>query len=358
MHPTFEDKLEEIRVNSHVSPFLHFYDDHLCREYQKFKVSQSNKYAYIPLHLAAIFFHLTGSYRGMMISFDFINVLNFILCFIFTMFIGTWLIVVHNKNSIYKKGSKMWKDLDATYTSALESVWIIGGAVCLSMVPVTLAANGLCGEGQSHVASGCNYSGDVHEIPMDITMALFFAPIIHAVVLQGASFFSVVVAIVINCSVLFTVMYLYSMSFRGPIIMLFCPLCLLVMYEFQRQGISMFLLSQKQEIMMDEIERLSSQSGKELRSMIGNVAHDLKTVRLCLYAVVCDSYMLCSAHQCLCEWFGLCLHSAGRDPGGFEQQRKACEGPSDDHRECGEYEEHQQLHEDVHQQMHRLHQSQ
>ena len=278
MPTSFEDKLEEIRVNSHVSPFLHFQDDALCQEYQKFKVSQSNKFAYIPLHLAACFFHLTGSYRGMKINFNFINILNFILCFIFTMFIGTWLIIVQNKSWVCSKDSKLWKHLDASYTAWMESVWIIGGAVCLSLVPVTLAVNGLCGEGHHRVAGGCNYSGDVNELPMDITMALFFAPIIHAVVLQGANFFWVVMAIGINTSVLFSVMFVYSMTFRGPIIMLFCPLCLLVMYEFQRQGISMFLLSKQQAVLLNEIKRLSNESGQELRSLIGNVAHDLKTV--------------------------------------------------------------------------------
>eukprot|EP01034_Spumella_vulgaris_P044660 gene44660-biopygen37992 len=52
----------------------------------------------------------------------------------------------------------------------------------------------------------------------------------------------------------------------------------MVVYEAQRQSMSLFLVSQNQENLLLENERLADEThATELRHMIGNVAHDLKT---------------------------------------------------------------------------------
>jgi signal transduction histidine kinase len=53
---------------------------------------------------------------------------------------------------------------------------------------------------------------------------------------------------------------------------------MLAMCENQRQHVHLFLLSQNQENLLLENERLAEEThANELRRMIGNVAHDLKT---------------------------------------------------------------------------------
>jgi predicted membrane protein len=53
----------------------------------------------------------------------------------------------------------------------------------------------------------------------------------------------------------------------------------LQLFEFQRQKISMYFLSQKLRGIQTENERLEKDSrNNELKHLIGNVAHDLKTV--------------------------------------------------------------------------------
>eukprot|EP01034_Spumella_vulgaris_P047589 gene47589-biopygen40086 len=50
------------------------------------------------------------------------------------------------------------------------------------------------------------------------------------------------------------------------------------MYEKQRQNISIFLLTQNQDNLIYENERLEKEArANELKHLIGNVAHDLKT---------------------------------------------------------------------------------
>ncbi len=70
----------------------------------------------------------------------------------------------------------------------------------------------------------------------------------------------------------------YSLSWGSYI-----PIALisfLTLYEFQRQKISMFFLSQELRGIQTEVERLEKENrASELKHLIGNVAHDLKTVR-------------------------------------------------------------------------------
>lgn len=280
MSETLGGKFQDIKINTHVSYFLHFKDEKLGIEYGQWKVAQTNTYAFVPLHLCCCFYFVFGTYNGLLRSLDWFNVMNFIACMFFIVGVGTFLVLVHFKGYFFQNKENVLNALTPSFTADLESYWLMGCSFCLSLVLFALAHNGECSasEGSIQMAKSCNYSGDPSMLPMDLVMTLFFGPIIHAIVLKGATFFSVIVALSMNATSLFTTMYFYRMSFGGPLILLFCPMCVLVLYEFQRQGIVVFLMSQSQALLLEEIDRLSIQTSKELRSMIGNVAHDLKTV--------------------------------------------------------------------------------
>ena len=64
------------------------------------------------------------------------------------------------------------------------------------------------------------------------------------------------------------------------------PFSTFLLYEIYRQKISLFLLTQSQKNLLEENERLAAEThANELRHMIGNVAHDLKTVSFCCIPV-------------------------------------------------------------------------
>jgi hypothetical protein len=55
--------------------------------------------------------------------------------------------------------------------------------------------------------------------------------------------------------------------------------CLFMIYEYKRQNLSKFLLAQNLQLAIEENERMSDElHANEMSHMIGNVAHDLKTV--------------------------------------------------------------------------------
>lgn len=276
------DKAREIDLKSHVSVWLQFYDDNLRRQYEQFKVSQTNVFAFIPLHLCCCFFFFFGGINGLRLSFDRYNVFVSICVIFFILLLGNYLVAIYCKDYFLSKDSVYRKYLTVSFTSYLESLWVFGNNFCLCLFIFSTGYNGECTANMlSVVVRGCNYSGVSGQLPMDMVMTMFFAPIIHAVILKGASFLTCIGCIVMATSSLFLTMYLYDLTFSGPVILLFSPMCMLVLYEFHRQGISVFLLTRSQSLLLEEIDRLSVEThAKELRSMIGNVAHDLKTVSI------------------------------------------------------------------------------
>lgn len=282
MGGTITEKANDINLKSHVSAFLQFYDDNLRRQYELFKVSQSNVYAFIALHLCGCFFFFFGVLNGLRLSFDSFNVFVGVTVLFVIFILGNLLVVIYCRDYFLKKGSTFHNLLNVSFTSTLESMWLFGTNFCICLFLFSTGYNGECNvAGMTVVVRGCNYSGISGQLPMDLVMTLFFAPIIHAVILKGASFLASVACIMMaTCSLILT-MYMYDLTFSGPVILLFSPMCMLVLYEFHRQGISVFLLTRSQSMLLEEIDRLSAEThAKELRSMIGNVAHDLKTVSL------------------------------------------------------------------------------
>jgi len=65
-------------------------------------------------------------------------------------------------------------------------------------------------------------------------------------------------------------------------------------FEHHRQNKAMFAVVTKLEETLAENESLAVEAqATELRAMIGNVAHDLKTVRIRLSTIVCEYVLKC-----------------------------------------------------------------
>jgi signal transduction histidine kinase len=87
-------------------------------------------------------------------------------------------------------------------------------------------------------------------------------------------------------SMLFLMSY-FNLTDSLPSFIYFIPICMTVMYEHRIFTIELFLVTQRQEQLLVENERLAEETrANELRSMIGNVAHDLKTVYFTLFYTI------------------------------------------------------------------------
>jgi signal transduction histidine kinase len=115
-------------------------------------------------------------------------------------------------------------------------------------------------------------------MPEDVMVASMAIPLVMAVIVKGAKWEATLVGCMIICATNLFTMYHFDLANSLAVFVLYFPVSLVVLFENQRQNIKVFLLSQNQENLLLENERLAEEThANELRHMIGNVAHDLKT---------------------------------------------------------------------------------
>lgn len=155
----------------------------------------------------------------------------------------------------------------------------------ISIILLTsMIAGGSCGENQLN----CYHTveNDVNLLPVDIAVVTLLLPVIHILMLRGISFivdvslwlFTVVVIVV-------SIVYLEAYS-SAYIVVLIILITLLIMFITQRNHIIEFAanqtlqqaLEESMKLLEENIRAADSRHASEMRSMIANVAHDLKTV--------------------------------------------------------------------------------
>lgn len=116
-------------------------------------------------------------------------------------------------------------------------------------------------------------------MPEDMMLFSLIIPAILCVILKGAKWEAQLLSFAINFSAMLYTMFAYDLTISLLGCLIFVPVCLILMYENRRQNVALYLLSRSQESLVVENERLAAEThANELRHMIGNVAHDLKTV--------------------------------------------------------------------------------
>lgn len=163
----------------------------------------------------------------------------------------------------------------------LESAWAFAACVVNSLALYVKVLNGECNglEWESQNL-GCNKSAQLPE------NAVFFGimlPVMFALVAKGARWRYVLAAWSISVAVDITLLVQFEAYLSLVPCILWFILSFTTLFEHQRQSISIFLLAQGQQKLIDENVKMADEiQANELRHMIGNVAHDLKTVILIL----------------------------------------------------------------------------
>jgi hypothetical protein len=132
-----------------------------------------------------------------------------------------------------------------------------------------------CRQNMPRVAE-CEHTTD--EIPQDILLLFMFLPILFSIIFQRVKrnciifcWLLVVTVITLNIALLDKKDSISSLFFYAPI-------SFIVLMESRRQNLEMFLIAQKLEKSLEDNETNAELHATELRHMIANVAHDLKTV--------------------------------------------------------------------------------
>lgn len=167
--------------------------------------------------------------------------------------------------------------------NAIENCYILGTAVYTSIRLLTRFTVGPCSGLEFMEVLGCNPNHAVGGVPMDTLFGIALNPIMFAVIYRSASWSSTLISWLISIGSMIIVGVLSGATAKPYLVAIFTayiPLSLSILFESRRQSISIFLTNKKLAGLIAENERMAEAIRKdELRSMIGNVAHDLKTVR-------------------------------------------------------------------------------
>ncbi len=157
--------------------------------------------------------------------------------------------------------------------------------------------NGQCDDrdGQNSLTAwACNPLADRNSLPQDSMLSIIFIPMMLSLIWKEVDF-----TVVCVCWLMTVIAFVFSAVYARAFGML--PLMLaylfagpLAYYEYLKQNIIMFAMNQKLRDALDDNEKMADEvHANEMRSMIGNVAHDLKTVSIFNHLNIFFIYSLC-----------------------------------------------------------------
>ncbi len=150
------------------------------------------------------------------------------------------------------------------------------GNIGMSLIARVL--NGECFSlDQSHMF-GCNSEYASRALPQEHLLILMLIPLVYSVVYKVVRWEYICIS-----WVLVIVSVCISIGISGatqsiPCLLIYIPTSFIVLYENHRQNLILFFVTQEQRQLLERNKVLSENAQNELRHMIANVAHDLKTV--------------------------------------------------------------------------------
>jgi signal transduction histidine kinase/CheY-like chemotaxis protein len=126
----------------------------------------------------------------------------------------------------------------------------------------------------------CNPNHSTNGLPEETLAQLMLLPIVFHIILRDSMIGTFIVTWLLSVGSVILAGTLMSIKQTMPFIVVYLCYSLLILYDNQRQNLSLFFLAEKLKFALGENERMADEThASELRHMIANVAHDLKTVR-------------------------------------------------------------------------------
>lgn len=161
----------------------------------------------------------------------------------------------------------------------LQNVFIIGITMNLAFWLLVRVARGQCREILSIDNFTCNTNADTDGLPMESVILLMLLPMTFCVAFRGTSFTIQLISWIICVAAIFATSAYVRINQNVPYLLVFVPSSLFLIYESERQNKVIFLVTERLSLILEENERLADEThANELRHMVGNVAHDLRTV--------------------------------------------------------------------------------
>ena len=178
-----------------------------------------------------------------------------------------------------------------THIKSYQTLVVLITCSCYWSRLIVRVHNGQCATHRIVVNWNCNPYADSEGLPLDTLVMIMALPLIMSLTaksihrnLFALTWFGTVISIV-YCAVLLRATSTISVLFAYIIS------SILIVVDMRRQALTVFFMNKKLKEIIAENERIADEMhANEMRSMIANVAHDLKTVSyvLFVYHVYCN----------------------------------------------------------------------
>ncbi len=265
--------------SQHVTPWLFFRSSSQSDDYNQFRSSQTNIWSNVLLQLFCTLIFFVFKLSGIVYFPSILATISFITTLFIPIVLG-WLTIFLR---IFKSTEFSWTTLCSNdrLINLLESFWLVGTCASFSLGVIAIGYNGQCPPRHVFFANIACSDSSPHQMPEGLMMISLIFPIMLFTIMKGAKRQYLFLSFTLNVFAILFTMYAFDLTQSLGGFIGFIPICLLFMYEKQRQNISIFLLTQNQDHLLHENERLERETqANELKHLIGNVAHDLKTVKV------------------------------------------------------------------------------
>lgn len=260
-------------------------DPELFRTFRQRESSVRMMFAFCLVAAAFIIYRCAG----FVVNYPSVMSTSVVTISIFTVFSGTVLLWILYFVQFQKRKENTNYSPLTRYIYASETYWLVCVNISMGLLVITLCYNGTCENENS--PTGCNRSLP-HQMPENMMFALLFLPFIVSLIVKGVDFRYVFWTWWLDVGITIFCLIYYDLHISWLTFLIAAPLSFIVMCENQRQMLSMFYVTQSLQDLFKENARIAAENHTtEMRHMIGNVAHDLKTVRNCLLSCFLDDFV-------------------------------------------------------------------
>ncbi len=227
------------------------------------------------------------------VNFSALSVVNSSVAYITVFFCG-WFLVFYD-SVLVKRSPDNYKKYSFVLVCC-ERLWYIGSIVCFNLCIVVAVTNGRCDHSTFLAYFGCN-SSDAHQMPEGVMVMSLFLPMSLNLLRSSLPWECLCLGWAISVAVNAFCIAQFDLTVSLGCFCLTLPLSAMITYENYRQQMVMRrLLSTRSEGSLEggstaSALHPSSPTGSafstfsevsEIKHMMGNVAHDLKTVSILL----------------------------------------------------------------------------
>jgi hypothetical protein len=205
------------------------------------------------------------------------SVLEIILSFCMLCFM--WLLLCRQIAKF--QDSKLLSNLRKVSIEWLQECYLFSVTTLFAIINIRRVYEGQCPDGASWFRIwSCNPNGKSNGIPFDSVFIMLLIPIVFVVVLRETNFLCVFLSWFVVVSTLFTCVIMLGSAHPSLALIFYFFFSSVIIIDAYNQYILLFTLGRKLKERLEENQRLSDQEKAiQMRNMIANIAHDLKTVR-------------------------------------------------------------------------------